>query len=150
MERNFRPSGNLNSNNSSQRQKTWKFINAMNPKGNRKQTIAISIISYLIEIIIRQDRKLLLDGLQESNSNVKTIVCIMSKLSRIPHRSKWTASFWLDIKSSSRMPSATTKLASINIYIRRNDHSKIWRQASRVFCGCLNATLIDNFYERAS
>lgn len=96
----------------------WKRIcidDAMNPnkiknkKQQNDQNLDSFLIPHLIEISIWQDVEPLLDGLQESDSNIKTIVCIVSKLSCMLHCSKWTTSLCLNIIGSSRMPSATAK-----------------------------------------
>lgn len=120
MERNFRPSSDFNSYNSSQLKKDM-HINAMNPNKKQKMTKMFTPLpSHLIEISIWQDGELLLDGLQESDSNIKTIVCIVSKLSCMLHCSKWTTSLCLNIIGSSRMPSATKKKKPMKRHMQCN------------------------------
>jgi len=63
---------------------------------------------YLIEISIANDWELLLKRLQKPNSNIKTVVSTMSKLSWVLDGSEWTTSLCLWIKSSSRVPSTHT------------------------------------------
>lgn len=53
---------------------------------------------------MRNDRELLLDGIQELNSNVNTIVSSVSLLSFESHGPKWTSSLGALIKCTSRVP----------------------------------------------
>lgn len=62
-----------------------------------------------MEISMGEDGKLLPNGLQESESNVKTIVCTMCLLSFEPHGTKRTSSFGTHIIGTSRVPSETAE-----------------------------------------
>lgn len=63
--------------------------------------------SYLVEVCVRQDRKLFLDRLQEPDGDIQSVVCFMSKLRRVPDCPKGTSRLRLHIEGTSGVPSTT-------------------------------------------
>lgn len=59
------------------------------------------IMTCLIEVGVGEDRELLLDGLKESNSNIKPIVSSMALFRCVSHGSKWASSLGLNVIGSS-------------------------------------------------
>lgn len=61
-------------------------------------------INYLVEITVCQDGKLLLDGRQQPNCNIKPIVGPVSKFTWVLHGTKGTTGLGLHVIGPSRVP----------------------------------------------
>ncbi|KAF7818577.1 CCR4-NOT transcription complex subunit 4 [Senna tora] len=58
----------------------------------------------MIQVSVRYDWKLLLDGFEKPYCNVKTIVCSMSKLCWVPYSTKWSSCLRLHIEGLYQVP----------------------------------------------
>lgn len=64
-------------------------------------------IGYLVEVCVRQDRKLLLDRLQQPDCYFKAIVCLVSQLCWVFYRPERPSCFCFHVVGPSRVPSDT-------------------------------------------
>lgn len=113
MEWDLRTTSNLNSNHTSQLTttksndplhkipKNHKTSKTLTPKRWRQQP-------NLVKVGVGKDGKLLLDRLNEANSDVESIVGAMGELRWVPDRSKRTACLGLNVVGTRRVPSETT------------------------------------------